>query len=125
MWRHERDHTEFWKEIQCPGSKRWYPQHKARLIEDVLDGKIPLEIAMTEHGFSEAEFSALLTKFGKGGYSALRQTKKRSTPSRRRAYGVSRAMLCPKRGGGCMSWTYSISAPRHHFSFTSVMNSPP
>jgi hypothetical protein len=76
----------------APGSKRWYPQHKAKLIEDVLDGKIPLETAMTEHGFSEDEFSALLTKFGKGGYSALRQTRKRSTPSRRRAYGVARAI---------------------------------
>jgi hypothetical protein len=77
----------------APDAKRWYPQHKAKLIEDVLDGKIPLETAMTEHGFSEAEFSALLEKFGKGGYSALRQTKKRYTPSRRRrAYGVARAI---------------------------------
>ena len=76
----------------APGAKRWYPQHKAKLIEDVLDGKIPLETAMTEHGFSEDEFSALLRKFGDGGYSALRQTRKRSTPSRRRAYGVARAV---------------------------------
>jgi hypothetical protein len=41
----------------APGAKRWYPQHKAKLIEDVLDGRIPLETAMTEHGFSEDEFS--------------------------------------------------------------------
>jgi hypothetical protein len=76
----------------APGAKRWYPQHKSKLVEDVLDGRIPLETAMTEHGFSEAEFAALLTKFGKGGYSALRQTKKRSTPSRRRANGIARAI---------------------------------
>jgi hypothetical protein len=78
--------------MSLPVPSAGIPSTRAKLIEDVLDGRIPLETAMTEHDFSEDEFSALLTKFGKGGYSALRQTKKRATPSRRRAYGVARAI---------------------------------
>jgi Protein of unknown function (DUF1153) len=77
-----------------PDAPRWTASRKAALVERVLDGEIRLEDALRIHGFSAAEFSALVAKFEAGGYAALRQTKRRSTPrlKSRRGYGVARAV---------------------------------
>jgi len=77
-----------------PGSTRWSASKKAELVEKVLDGEIKLEDALRLHGFSPDEFSALVTKFGQGGYAALRQKAIRPTARKttRRPYGVAKAI---------------------------------
>jgi transposase-like protein len=76
----------------APGSKRWTPRQKCLLVEQVLDGEVALQEALSENGLAPDEFSAWVSHFEKSGYAGLRQCKGRSTPSRRRAYGVARAV---------------------------------
>lgn len=76
----------------APGARCWTMRRKAELVEQVLDGEITLQSALMLHDLSADEFSGWVSQFQKNGYSALKQPKRRSTPSRRRAYGVARAI---------------------------------
>jgi uncharacterized protein DUF1153 len=84
-----------------PDAPRWTASRKAALVERVLNGESRLEDALRIHGFSPAEFSALVAKFEAGGYAALHQAKRRSIPrsKSRRGYGVSRAIRILRSAG--------------------------